>query len=513
MKTKQKFKIKERGITLIALVITIIVLLILAGITIAAISGDNGILQNAARAKEETEQAEKDEKEKLGDMEDILDEYSTGIKVEQVVDENPGTLEGTGTETDPYTINSIEDLVVFASNVTNGNTYEGQTIKLGLSLDFNSNKSYVEPLRTDYGEYGYNGELKTLLTTGEGFKPIGTTYDANVSTNYFKGTFNGDYNVIYNLYQNFEDSDNTSIIGLFTTNAGIIENLLIENANISSATDNMYLVSGVVAGRNNGTITNCGASGNSKITDNGVKGIFCGGLIGQAMGSIERCFSKINIDLTTNKSSQINVGGITGALTEDYIKSSYNAGTININLSADKIVLAGGIAGFNSKEVSNCYNVGTISFKASCETSQAVYIGSILGQGLAEDSRTTNCFNIGEINVDVLNDENTKIGNIIGQIYQSRMDYCYNVGKINIINANIRKVGQISGEAFTSTVNNCYGIIGQINAIGNNVSNSTISNVTLVGKNEMTDILQVIGENFKEDTNNINNGYPLLQWQ
>ena len=123
MKTKQKFKIKERGITLIALVITIIVLLILAGITIAAISGDNGILQNAARAKEETEQAEKDEKEKLGDMEDILDEYSTGIKVEQVVDENPGTLEGTGTETDPYTINSIEDLVVFASNVTNGNTY------------------------------------------------------------------------------------------------------------------------------------------------------------------------------------------------------------------------------------------------------------------------------------------------------------------------------------------------------------------------------------------------------
>src|SRR5699024_3292307 len=161
----------------------------------------------------------------------------------------------------------------------------------------------------------------------------------------------------------------------------------------------------------------------------GVKGIFCGGLIGQAMGTIERCFSKINIDLTTNKSSQINVGGITGALTEDYIKSSYNAGTININLSADKIVLAGGIAGLNSKEVSKCYNVGTISFKDSCETSQAVYIGSILGQGSAEDSRTTNCFNIGEINVDVLNDENTKIGNIIGQIYQSRMDYCYNVGK------------------------------------------------------------------------------------
>ena len=39
-----KNKKNPRGITLIALVITIIVLLILAGVTIAALSGDNGIL-------------------------------------------------------------------------------------------------------------------------------------------------------------------------------------------------------------------------------------------------------------------------------------------------------------------------------------------------------------------------------------------------------------------------------------------------------------------------------------
>ena len=118
------------GITLIALVVTIIVLLILAGLTIAAIGGDNGILQNVARAKEETEQAEKDEKEKLGNMEDILDEYVTRIKIEQVTDGNPGVLEGTGTDDNPYTINSIEDLVFFSYDVNNGNTYEGQTISI-----------------------------------------------------------------------------------------------------------------------------------------------------------------------------------------------------------------------------------------------------------------------------------------------------------------------------------------------------------------------------------------------
>ena len=46
---------KETGITIVTLVITIIVLLILSGITITALSGDNGILKRAAEAKQETE--------------------------------------------------------------------------------------------------------------------------------------------------------------------------------------------------------------------------------------------------------------------------------------------------------------------------------------------------------------------------------------------------------------------------------------------------------------------------
>ena len=175
-------------------------MLILAGISISMLTGQNGILNRAQEAKEKTEQAQKEEAEKLGDMEDILNEYATGIEVEQVTDENPGVLEGTGTSEDPYTINSIEDLVFFASNVTNGNTYEGQTVKLGLSLDFNSNKSYVEPLRTDYSQYGYNGELKTLLTTENGFIPIGTIYNDTDRENYsFKGFFDGNDNSILNV--------------------------------------------------------------------------------------------------------------------------------------------------------------------------------------------------------------------------------------------------------------------------------------------------------------------------
>ncbi len=53
---KEKLKKKE-GITLIALVLTIIVLLILAGVSIATLTGENGILTRAAEAEEKTEQA------------------------------------------------------------------------------------------------------------------------------------------------------------------------------------------------------------------------------------------------------------------------------------------------------------------------------------------------------------------------------------------------------------------------------------------------------------------------
>ena len=59
MKSTKKYQVKtNNGITLIALVITIIVLLILAGVTISALSGPNGILSNATKAREDNAKAQ-----------------------------------------------------------------------------------------------------------------------------------------------------------------------------------------------------------------------------------------------------------------------------------------------------------------------------------------------------------------------------------------------------------------------------------------------------------------------
>ena len=63
MKNKLKEQLKiNKGITLIALVITIIVLLILAGVTIATLTGDNGILTKAQSAKTQNDKATAKEK-------------------------------------------------------------------------------------------------------------------------------------------------------------------------------------------------------------------------------------------------------------------------------------------------------------------------------------------------------------------------------------------------------------------------------------------------------------------
>ena len=71
---------KNRGITLIALVVTIIVILILAGISISMLTGQNGILNRAANAKEKTEIASIDEQRKLAQAEALMNTEKTTYK-------------------------------------------------------------------------------------------------------------------------------------------------------------------------------------------------------------------------------------------------------------------------------------------------------------------------------------------------------------------------------------------------------------------------------------------------
>ena len=77
-----KIKI-NKGITLIALVITIIVLLILAGVSIAMLTGDNGILTQAQNAKNRTAEAEAEERADLDKQNALIDNLANGKSLVQ----------------------------------------------------------------------------------------------------------------------------------------------------------------------------------------------------------------------------------------------------------------------------------------------------------------------------------------------------------------------------------------------------------------------------------------------
>ena len=92
-----------RGITLIALVITIIVLLILAGVTTATLTGEGGILNKVETAKNENE--EKTATEIINEQDMSSDQVSVGLKVKvkdiDAGDEMEFTIVGS-TEADPF---------------------------------------------------------------------------------------------------------------------------------------------------------------------------------------------------------------------------------------------------------------------------------------------------------------------------------------------------------------------------------------------------------------------------
>lgn len=81
---------KSKGITLIALVITIIFLLILSGVTIAMLTGDNGILIQASKAKEQIEKSQELEQIQLA----VISLMSNNIELNKSNLQN--TLRGAG---------------------------------------------------------------------------------------------------------------------------------------------------------------------------------------------------------------------------------------------------------------------------------------------------------------------------------------------------------------------------------------------------------------------------------
>ena len=117
---RNKGKQTNNGITLIALVITIIVLLILAGVTIATLTGDNGILTKASQASEQTEIGDEQEKVKLSATGAIAENNGGEITRTNLNKELTNYI---GTEGTDYTLSETETAPFVVTYTDSGRSY------------------------------------------------------------------------------------------------------------------------------------------------------------------------------------------------------------------------------------------------------------------------------------------------------------------------------------------------------------------------------------------------------
>ena len=189
-----KLNFKERkkqakGITLIALVITIIVLLILAGVSIATLTGDNGILQQTQNAKTKTTEGEEKEQIRLGYSEYQISKHTGGqenLKVEGA------TVTGTegawkikfnksGNEYDFDGITSIGTTGPWKQEGdTLTNTETKQTLKVGDYVDYDptlganaSDLTYSSPSSKTGAASDQDFNATTYKNAGYGWRVLG----------------------------------------------------------------------------------------------------------------------------------------------------------------------------------------------------------------------------------------------------------------------------------------------------------------------------------------------------
>ena len=514
-------KRNNSGITLISLVITVTILIILAGISLSMLTDDTGILYRARNASESSDISTEIEEIQIGLLSLAKNDYfgvttdkiksyveqetnpkkidvynistdsyllifqdtgrayriNSSLEISKISDENSEIFSGTGSQSDPFKINCIEDLLQFSYNVggisvnessgeliySTGKSYSNLYINLKSDLDFNSPSSYFNSKRKDFGDVNGNGKIEPLiteLTTGSGFIPIG-----NSSYN-FSGNFDGENHRISNLMINSND-----LAGLFGyLYQASVTNIKIEKCNIQGESYSSA-ISAVVRkywdNNKSSTITNCNIESGT-ITSNTSH---VGSIIGYAAGTnnywkaikISDCNNYANI------SGETYAGGLVGYSNLSAIDFS-NCNNYGKITGKD---VGGIIAGnyYNPAVVTlyNCNNHGNLTASASC--------GGIVGSPINNSGPTSiySCINYGNV---------TGTSNAAGiAVWNANIYNCINYGdisstsssggiitrrnKVLINSCNLGKVtgptsGEIEGfyDSFCSKIQNCY-ILGK----------------------------------------------------
>lgn len=374
---------------------------------------------------------------------------------------------GSGTESDPYLIETPEHLAYLSGNLS---TYRNQYFLQTADIDLNAQNAYT-------------------------WRPIGSysTYNKNAFTGFYDG---GNYQIsnVSNCvfgYVSFATIKNVVVTG--QSNSPLIEianSATITNCQNKSTVDVKF--AGVVKQvTGTTTLAECGnyATISTPYEESGNNGWFsytryyAGGCFAKIDGesTIKRCFNSGSITITSECNNAY-VGGIIGMIignndtTNNVIECCCNIGKIKVNTTNKSNVRSsgsvGGLVGNNNKgslKITHSYSTGNISANMPyTSTDSSLCVGGIIGEGK----------------------------------YKCMINGCYVTGKI----AETIGMCQAMGNHL-EYVQNSFCIVGSENKY------ATILSTIEMQSSSFIQFLNAEGDYFCLDYTNINNGYPILRWQ
>lgn len=509
-----------KGITLISLVMTILILIVLASISINLLLGQNGLIAKATQTKEirEEQQAREKLELELGSLaiekennenydDNFVDNYLT--KKGFIVNENIVIIEGWQFQVDknvPKIIASLgkgEEIkqIEIATKIEYVNYYANANLKLEITyaneitqVKINGeeveiptkidNKYQIEKQIEKNGIYtiyvkdeknGYKLSSTEVTDISEDMKIStpeelatfrdkvnkGATYEGKVITlteNLDLSNVCGPTIGSWKPIANYDDSVKNEFKGTFNGNNHTIDNLYIDSTKSNQ---------GLFGTINQGKITGVVIGKNSSIKGDSCVGAIAGKILNSS--TIENCGNNANVTGTGNY-----VGGITSTCTNSDIIATYNKGNVTTNGNIVGGITATLQASSNKKSIKYSYNAGNVK--------GGNYVGGIVGNG-NDYAIIYNCYNKGKIQgSSIVENANTiYMGGISGRLRAyGLITYSYNIGNIENTNSG-KAVGGITGSISAYDGSNNVSSRASVVSYSYNSGNITSKGITIGG--------------------------------
>ena len=376
------------------------------------------------------------------------------------------SLQGEGTEANPYLISSGADLAYIRDQVNNEvTTFADQYFKLTKSIDLNDTENFTIGTSETVS---FAGHLDGNNCSIRGVNVSSTSPKAGL----FHALIAG--GSIKNLAAYGTVSGGQYVGGIIGRSFGSIENLTnYINVTQSGANAGGGVAGGTTVGSSTLNCVNYGTveciSANNKTA----------GITGLGEGAISNCvnFGNINGNSLT--------GGVVGESYKDQnvCENLYNYGTITIKTNG------GGVIGQSTAPVvKNIYNYGYVKNSTTGDSGTSFTAGAV---GCVKSGALSNLVNYGNV------DGSARVGGITGQVDSTAtttFDNCVNYGKITCGHKTNSYIGGILGASKTATVTACInygevvgkgyyvgGILGVIITSGNMVINNCENHGTITG--------------------------------